>query len=403
MDARTLALPGEHRPVHEPVSRKSIGASREAKLFFAQVREDPRLEIEALSLTGQERFACVASGGCTALSLLASGAVQVTCVDVNRTQNHLVELKMASVCALPDDEVLPFLGGAPALGAWRRQRYLSLQSRLTAAARAYWAKHISSVETGVLSAGVTERFNRAVVRLCRLFIHNRKRMYELLAQPNLEAQEEFYRKVWNNRRWRTLLRLFYGKQSMSLAYAPGFYARADESSFGRGMMGLVEHSLRSVPIVDNYFAFHNITGFYPANRESALPPYLTRAGMARVRGASARGNALRLIDGSMTAFLRTSKERELDGVVLSNICEWMNDGEIEELIGAALSSCRAGAVICYRDHMGVTSFPGCYKERVSERVSKGEQLIRQDRSMVQRGFRIFEVARLSGEADVAAQ
>ena len=36
---------------------------------------------------------CVSSGGCTALSLLAAGAGRVHAVDLNTTQNHVVELK----------------------------------------------------------------------------------------------------------------------------------------------------------------------------------------------------------------------------------------------------------------------------------------------------------------------
>jgi hypothetical protein len=66
------------------------------RLFFAQVREDPRLELAVLAnLDGP--IAVVSSAGCTALSLLAGGATSVIGVDLNRTQHHLVELKAAAV------------------------------------------------------------------------------------------------------------------------------------------------------------------------------------------------------------------------------------------------------------------------------------------------------------------
>src|ERR671917_609508 len=43
------------------------------KLFFAQVREDPVLEIEALEPSPEKTLVVVGSGGCTALSLLGAG------------------------------------------------------------------------------------------------------------------------------------------------------------------------------------------------------------------------------------------------------------------------------------------------------------------------------------------
>src|SRR5688500_6625616 len=67
------------------------------RLFFAQVREDPLLEVEALAPTSNSTTVLVSSGGCTALSLVACGAGRVISVDSNSTQNHLVELKAQAV------------------------------------------------------------------------------------------------------------------------------------------------------------------------------------------------------------------------------------------------------------------------------------------------------------------
>src|SRR5579885_1984943 len=81
-------------------ARTTLAGSVDDRLFFAQVREDPRLELEVLDPRADDSIVVVGSGGCTALSLLAAGAGQVTAVDVNRTQNHLIELKLAAVSTL---------------------------------------------------------------------------------------------------------------------------------------------------------------------------------------------------------------------------------------------------------------------------------------------------------------
>ena len=95
------------------VHRVSLPSAVDDRLYFAQVREDPRLEIEALDPGPADSIVVVGSGGCTALSLLAAGTRQVTAVDVNRAQNHLIELKVSALTVLSRAESLAFLGATP--------------------------------------------------------------------------------------------------------------------------------------------------------------------------------------------------------------------------------------------------------------------------------------------------
>ena len=80
-------------------ARVTLPGAVHDRLFFAQVREDPRAELAALRPGPDDDVVVVSSGGCTALSLLAAGAGRVVAVDLNATQNHLVELKL---CCLHD-------------------------------------------------------------------------------------------------------------------------------------------------------------------------------------------------------------------------------------------------------------------------------------------------------------
>ena len=51
--------------------RFQLESFRRDRLYFAQVREDPNLEIGFLEPTADSTYVVVGSGGCTALSLLA--------------------------------------------------------------------------------------------------------------------------------------------------------------------------------------------------------------------------------------------------------------------------------------------------------------------------------------------
>ena len=108
--------------------RVTLPDAKPDRLFFAQVREDPLLEMDALAApeglfrsgtepvfrSGTEpgdggTVVIVSSGGCTALSLLAAGVERVVGVDLNPAQNHLVELKAQAVAALEPGEAVGFL------------------------------------------------------------------------------------------------------------------------------------------------------------------------------------------------------------------------------------------------------------------------------------------------------
>jgi len=170
------------------VHRVSLPSGVDDRLYFGQVREDPLLEIEALEPGPEDSIVIVGSGGCTALSLLAAGAGHVTAVDVNRAQNHLIELKVAALAVLSRAETLAFLGATPGSGAFRLRAYDELRAHLTPPALAYWDGHRSGIAAGVLNAGVTEHFIRMVVRVLRLAVHSRGRI-EALEIPHFALAE----------------------------------------------------------------------------------------------------------------------------------------------------------------------------------------------------------------------
>src|SRR5690606_4601142 len=88
----------------------------DSELASARVHEDPALEMTLVEVLARElgrplRVAVVASGGCTALTLLSSEHVaRVDAIDLNPAQLHLVELKRAGIARLSLDEQRTLLG-----------------------------------------------------------------------------------------------------------------------------------------------------------------------------------------------------------------------------------------------------------------------------------------------------
>jgi len=354
------------------------------KLFFAQVREDPVLEIEALAPAAGETLVVVGSGGCTALSLLAAGAGRVVAVDLNRVQNSLTELKAAALGVLTADEVIGFLGGSPMAEADRRHCYQRVAPSLGPQARDWWDAHPGPIGKGVLGSGVTERFIGGVMKVLTVGIHRRRRVRRLLACRTLDEQRHFYRREWDTRRWRLLFTLLLNRAVFRKTYHPAFFEHVENPSFARHFRGLAEHSLTEVPIATNYFVHYMLTGAYPAGVPGGLPPYLATTVATSL-------DRLTLVDGGYTSYLRTCPDASIHGFAISNILEWFTPEQTDELLAEVVRTAVPGARLVFRNFVGWTEVPERWREVVVEDRALGDDLITRDRSAVQRRIAVCRV------------
>ena len=365
------------------VNRLVVAGARTDRLYFAQVREDPELELDALAPALGGTIVAVGSGGCTALSLLARGTGSVIAVDLNSAQSNLIELKAVAISILGRERALGFLGGAPALPAVRVAIYTQLRSGLCQAARSYWDARLDAIRGGVLGAGVSERLIRTVVRALGFAGHGRRRMLRLLACRTLDEQRRIYAREWRTTAWRMLLRFLLSRRRLTGVYDRRFFHRVDDDAFGDRFVARIEHGLTALPAATNYFLHHMVTGQYPEGRDEALPPYLTADGAAAV---GARRDRLTLVDGGLTEYLRTRADSSIDGFVLSNICEWLDPWSIEALFAEVVRTAVPGAVVCLRNFLGFTEVPSAWTHAIVEDRTRGELMIARDRSLLQRRF-----------------
>lgn len=371
-DGRAPAAPGP-----APVARRALADAVDDRLYFAQVREDPRAECEALAAVSHGTLVVVGSGGCTALSLLAAGPGRVVAVDRNRTQNHLVELKAAAT-SLGARAAVAFLGALPAPD--RLGTYGALRGALGGAAREYWDARWRAVARGVLRAGVSERFIGTVVGALRLAVHPPARVARLLACRSLDEQRALYAAEWDTRRWRALFAVLCNRLAFRSAYPAAFFAHVAAPSMALHFRRLAEHALTELPVGDNYFLHQMLTGRYPVDVPGGAPPYLSAPGAAAVADGRDR---LAIVDGGMTGYLRGCADRSVHGFALSNICEWMAPAEVEALFREVLRTAAPGARLVYRNFVGWTELPAWCARVVPDRAL-GERLSRGDRSVVQR-------------------
>ena len=365
--------------------RTSLPSARTGPLMFAQVREDPELELAALAKGARDRLVVISSGGCTALSLLAAGAGHVTAVDVNPAQNHLLELKAAACARLAAAEASALLGGAGSPARARLRTAAALRGQLSPAAQEHWERRPAAIAGGVLAAGRSEKFIGLVAAAVRAFVHPRDRIARLLSCSSLAEQREVFARVWDTRRWRALFHLLLNRAVMGRAYHPSFFAQATPMSFAEHFLALFRRTLTQLPVRSNYFLHHMLTGRYG---DHTLPPYLAAAGTPAFDQLGAR---LHLVDGGIEDQLARMPAGSVTGFALSNIAEWLDASGVERLFRAVLRAAAPGATVVFRNFVGWTEVPAALAGRIVEDRPLGEQLIAQDRSGVQRRVAICRV------------
>jgi S-adenosylmethionine-diacylglycerol 3-amino-3-carboxypropyl transferase len=345
----------ETRSPRGRLSRTELPGWREDRLFFAQVREDPRLEIDALAPLPGAKVIVVSSGGCTALSLLAAGAGHVTAVDLNAAQNHLVELKVAALRSQTMPEIMSFFGVARGTAERRMRTYRTIRPLVSERAAEFWDARQDLLGRGALACGVSEQFISAVVKVVKLLIHGRRRIERLLALESLEEQREFFDREWNTRRWRLLFPTLLNRWTFNRTYDPAFFREVENPSFATHFRLLLEHALCEV--------------------------------------LRTRLNCLDLVDGGYGEYLATLEDSSVDALALSNICEWLDQMRVERLFEQVLRVARPGARFCFRNFVGHTEIPQRFRGAIVEDPEAGRRAMFHDRSCLQSRFVICRIAK----------
>lgn len=374
------------------VTRECVGVHPEADLFFAQVREDPELEIAGLSAYSGGRVVVVGSGGCTALSLLARGAQDVVVVDPNAAQLDLVELKNAAVRNLSLSDAAVAIGATPDPDLRRIELYEQLREHLSLEARRYWDRRQTVVVKGVLGAGRTEAAMRHAMRVFRVLVHDSETVDRMLTAPGLQEQTEFYSQVWNSRRWRAMFRVLFNRMTMNKTYDPVFFAQLGQVDFAGHFRATVERALTRLPVRDNYFLHYLHAGHY-RDHPSALPPYLVEKPDPSSR--------LTFVHGTVEEYLATQSHGSISGFALSNICEWLDDSGIDSMFEAMSRTANPeGAGLCFRNFLGHNEIPDRWRERFVADAGRSAELFATDRSLVQRSFTVADIASAPIESEI---
>lgn len=312
-------------------------AGSEPKIVFAQVREESAIELELLAARppGETVF-CIASGGCTALSLLPASPAHLQMVDVNPAQVYLVELKIAALKQLNERELRSAMFGNA------RPFYLNLRSSLSVEARRFWDTNPRLLGYGLNQCGIIERRLKQVMRFLPL-VQSRKNQRRLFGAGKLEVQRRVYQQQWNHWRWKLAFEIVLSKPVLRLVYGRDF-VDARPAGFARQVKQRMDSTMMQHSLSENGYLWQTFRGCYPPG-EAGWPPYLQSANLSRVRKNLSRAT---LACADAAQWLEKQPQNSIGFFAFSNILEVSSLDYATRLLRAIAHAAKPGAMVCLR-------------------------------------------------------
>ncbi|RNJ61598.1 MAG: DUF3419 family protein [Porphyrobacter sp. IPPAS B-1204] len=369
-------------------------------LVYAQIWEDPVVDMEGLAIHPEARVMCIASGSCNALSYLTANPESVTAVDLNHAHVALGRLKIAAIRHLPNYERFHrFFAHADHKENAEVYRTM-IAPHLDAESRAYWEKRdirgrrrISYFTRGIYRKGLLGNF----IGLAHVFAKLYKiDLGKLLAAETLEEQRAVFERelapVFEKRfiRWLT----DQPASLFGLGIPPAqFEHLAGDERMAEVLRRRLEKLACDFAVKDNYFAWQAFGRGYDRSESAALPPYLQRANWDAMKDRIDRLDVTRT---NMVGWIGDRDEASMDRFVLLDAQDWMNNAQLDDLWGKITRASRPGARVLFRTAAEPSLLPGRLDNAILGRwrylEDTSADLTRRDRSSIYGGVHVYDLA-----------
>ena len=364
------------RPTEKPGRVISWQRYRE-RISYSSCNEDSGSEVEVLIPHEAKRLVSICASGGRVLNLLQDGAEEVWAVDVNPSQTHLFELKVAGLRALDHEDFLSFMGvrASPS----RLDVYDSLRPALSDGARAYFDAKPFLVKRGVLYQGSLERFfGRYVATAARLL--RPRWVRRLFSCTDLEEQRRLM-PGWRSPLWRLVAKTICHRGFFSFfSHEPGFWRfLPPELKLHERIFASLERYLDHHLARDNHLLWLVFFGRY--GDERVMPEYLRADGFARIKRAL-QNVRINVVNGDMASVLRAAPAQYFDGYSLSDISAYLPHEAFGETIEQVVRTARPGARLCSRGVFYHRPFLPEHASRLAHDHAVEQRLERDDHAMV---------------------
>lgn len=370
-------------------------------LVYAQIWEDPVIDMEALAIGPTDRIVAIASGGCNVLSYLTAAPEAITAVDLNRHHVALNRLKLAAARHLPDHAHFRRFFGDADLPQNIAVFDAHLKDVLDESTREYWTgrdwrgrRRIGYFARHLYRHGLLGLFIASGHALARFY---RIKPQVMLGATSLAEQRRLFEQhlapIFSKRLVRWLAKR--PAALFGLGIPPAQYAALLTSARnGEGMEGVLRDRLARLacdfPVAENYFAWQAFGRAYGKAADAPLPPYLQAGNYLAVKNHAAR---VSVRHANFIEHLEGEADASLDCYVLLDAQDWMTDDILTRLWTEITRTARPGARVIFRTAAEETLLPGRIPADILARWSYDADRCRawtaRDRSSIYGGFHLY--------------
>lgn len=351
-------------------------------LNYALGNEDWDVEEQALRVSTGDKVVCVTASGDRPLHLLMTDCAEILSIDMNKAQNHLLDLKVAAITHLDFEKYLAFLGCNPT--PHRYDIFKEIKAHLPQDAAHFWEQKKKMIVKGILYQGRTERFTHLAGSFFSLI--RGKKIKTLLSFSDMQEQRNFIAKSWDTFFLRKLFQIFADpKFTRLLLKDPGFNSYVDPSNppgtyiYQRMLRYLNHYPARESPLFQLLFTGRILP--------SAYFPYLTYDGYTKIRGNM---NRLTYITTNIVEYLNNIEANQVDCFSLSDIASYMPQQAFERLLYGVQNAAKPNARFCIREFMSKRFIPSDLKANFLRNHELEQKLESEEPNFVYR-FMVGEV------------
>ncbi len=390
---------------NKALSREGILERSFARLFrglvYAQIWEDPVVDMTALRIQPTDHIVCIASGGCNMMSYLTAAPAGITVVDLSPAHVALSKLKLAAAQHLPNQAAFyGFFAEAdrPQNPSLYRDH---IAPHLDAASRNYWEgrsvtrRRISWFARGFYRFGVLGRYITATHLVSRL---GRVDFRPFLASQTLAQQQTFFdTQVAPLFEMRLVKFLARRRASLfGLGIPPAQYDKLAADADGNVLAVLRERVRKLMcdfPVQENYFAWAAFNRGYQRTTGASVPPYLEACHFDTLRQNADR---VTVLNQSLTDVLAKTPSASRDAYVLLDAQDWMTDAQLNALWAQITRTAAPGARVVFRTGGAPDILPGRVSADTLDQWSYDAQVsaagLAADRSAIYGGFHVYRRA-----------
>jgi S-adenosylmethionine-diacylglycerol 3-amino-3-carboxypropyl transferase len=368
-------------------------------LVYAQIWEDPVVDMEALAITPDCHIVTIASGGCNVLSYLTADPARITAVDLNTAHVAYNKLKIAAARHLPDYAAFyRFFGEADQkanLAAYKTY----LRPHLDEPTRRYWEgrdmvgrRRIGGFAKNIYKRGLLGNFIGMAHLLAKLYKIDLK---EVLDAGSVEEQRRIFETrlapVFDKKFVRWLVDQ--PASLFGLGIPPAQYeALAGDSP--EGIRAVLKERLEKLAcdfdVKDNYFAQQAFGRRYERGTGASLPPYLEPANYEAVKG---RIDRVEMLHANFIEHLASLDAASRDRYILLDAQDWMTDELLTALWTQITRTAKPGARVLFRTAAAPSLLPGRVPDAILDRwdcrAEDSLDFTRRDRSSIYGGVHLY--------------